>query len=672
MKNQRGSTTIMALTAMLVLSALAASFAYVTRRNVDIAANYAEGLQAQYTAESAIQLFYVAGQESVNPNNGWQAGQSSSLAEWDGQTWNNIVLPMGTANVTVSTSTVPSKKSGQNTYKIQAVGMAGGVNRLAYVDGMDIYNTGTSSTSYNVNTVTTASLIHSGNVWTNEGSSYPWQLPADLSNTTSPAVSPGSTDGEWPALASQVLFNDSLGMNFSPQAQLSLVFRVNYYITLTKVPNASGDGSGYGIYYLAKKSADQTQPGDPSNPTAYVVQYDPGLHPGYGSPPGSAWPSSNNAWGAAFGTNGSGNAANWPYGAFLVKKVWNDGKDGWQNEVWDKSGGYNDSCAFQDNIELTQRYFDSSGNIQPNLDAASLANTDSNNGSVYSRWWALQPAGLTPGLSQPVVMRVPTAFGYDRYGNYDAGSPELTPAYDERPPDLRIAYTLGALFEGNPWQAATYYPGGAKVTTGAYVNDPIDKRLMWVAATAGVSGNSNPFPADANGNALQPQPGQEISDGGVLWIAQAAPTPLQVAETVLNSGISIAKISMADLNFRINSVNGTVPQNDPYGIPFTMLNGSKNKITIELWADNQGNRIHVIRVNDVVVLAFNDRYESYSQNPNYHAIIGQGWEQNPALDPRGTGVRVWNAVAEFYTADNYGQTIQETYTTNSSEGIWGR
>jgi hypothetical protein len=228
-----------------------------------------------------------------------------------------------------------------------------------------------------------------------------------------------------------------------------------------------------------------------------------------------------------------------------------------------------------------------------------------------------------------------------------------------RPPDLQIAYTLGNIAEGNPWQANTYYPVGAKVAVGVWTSDTMNTRMVWVATTAGISGSSKPLFLS-----YLPGSGATVADNNVIWKAQHAPTPEDVANSILtNDGFSVAKISMADLNFRVDSVNGTNSASEPYSMPFTMLQGSKNEITIELWADNKGNRIHVIRVNDVLALGFNDRAGTTKYN-----IIPKDWELSPASDPRGTGIRVWEATADFFSSGNYGQTLSE----KPSYGIWAK
>lgn len=650
MQSERGSVTIMAITAMLVLATGAASYAYVTNRNVNITTLYANGLQAQYSAEAAVRTVYVAGQESLKTANGWKTGENSALADWanlNAPVTINLPNAMGSAQTTISLIPKTTK------YYVQAVSSVNNASRMAYNSGIDLTTTTTTTTTETttetITTVTTAALIQSGRTWLNT-SSYKWQLPTNIDDTTSPAKSPGSGTSAWSSIASQVLFNDGLGLStFKATNSLQLVFRVNYYIKLTNVPSGASSGSGYGIYYLAKKFS-TTSVGDPGDPTSYVLQYDPGLHPGYGSPPGGV------AWGAAFSTN---NTSNWPYGAFLVKKTWSDGISGWQNEVWDESGSYNDSCAFQDNNELTQRYY-TSGSIQPTFSSTNLVSTN------FSSSWALQPVSTTPTTSMPVVTQAPTAFGYGSNGIFSA---ELTTKYRQRPPDLRIAYTLGNIAEGNPWQQSTYYPIGAKIAMGIGVNDALNNRLVWQATTAGVSASSKPSNMNITSSTL-PAVGTTVQDGTVIWTVMAAPTPAAVANAILTNQVSIAKISMSDLNARIDSVNGSVAQTNPFNIPFSMIQGSKNKLTIELWADNLGNRIHVIRVNDVLALGFNDRAgKSYD-------IIPANWELNPTLNPRGTGIRVWNAAAEFYTADNYGQTVSNTTTTTSTStsnyGVWGK
>jgi len=129
---------------------------------------------------------------------------------------------------------------------------------------------------------------------------------------------------------------------------------------------------------------------------------------------------------------------------------------------------------------------------------------------------------------------------------------------------------------------------------------------------------------------------------------------------------------MADLKYRLDSVNGTSggpdqSLTDSYSLPFSMVQGNKNKITIELWVDNNNNRVQLIRVNDVLVLAFNDSYASGKKN-----IMGQNWESSPSTTPLGSGLRIWNAAAEFYTVENYGQLSWTSYTSSSNYGTWSR
>jgi hypothetical protein len=201
------------------------------------------------------------------------------------------------------------------------------------------------------------------------------------------------------------------------------------------------------------------------------------------------------------------------------------------------------------------------------------------------------------------------------------------------------------------------------VAVGVWTDDPLNNRLVWVATNGGNSGATKPSQLSS-----LPQAGKQVNDGVVVWEARQARTPEEVANYVCANGISIAKISMADLKFRIDSVNGTATRSEPYGIPFAMVEGNKNKITVELWIDNQDNRIHLIRVNDVLALAFNDRYDYSTYTYKKYNILPDNWV--PGGSPTyGTGLRVWNAAVRFYTAENYGQTV-----TGSDCGIgeWGR
>ncbi|MBP2653922.1 MAG: hypothetical protein H6Q73_1491 [Firmicutes bacterium] len=642
MRRQRGSMTIMAIMAMLVLATGAATVSYITSRNAKIAQEYANGLQAQYSAEAAVKTAYVAGQESVKTANGYKNGEKSALADWVGSTI-SLGLPgsiMGTAKVSISYVQGATTK-----YYVQALGTANGATRLAYNSGIDLTSTTTTTMTDTYTTVTAASLIASGNTYigaSNSGgkvnSALAWSLPDDLTNPTSPAKSPGygTANNAWSSVYSCVLFNDILGQaGYSATAALQTVFRVNYYVLLTNIDSA--DGAGYGIYYLATKTQNSATKawlaGDAGDPTAYVVQYDPGLNPGYKSC----------AWGAVYSKPLN---INWPYGAFLVKKVMADGFDGSQNEVWDESGTYDDNYAFQDNNELKQRCY-----------------VESDRGYAIASDWdlpALRPVvtNSATSVSAPSLTRVPTLFGYMADGTF---LPDKTGQYRERPPDLRIAYSLGDLAEGNSWFKNTYYPQGAKVAVGVYMADALDNRMVWVAANAGKSGASKPAALSR-----VPPAGAIVTDGTVTWVAQAAPTSAEIAKAVVDGKISIAKISMADLKYRIDIVNGTSVDNSVYSIPFAMVAGNKNKITIELVADNQGNRVQLIRVNDVLALAFNDVYSSYKHN-----IIPKDWELSPTKTQLGTGIKIWNAAALFYTVDNYGQTVSEATTITSNYGIWG-
>lgn len=636
----------MAIIAMLVLAAGSSSYIYVANRNVNLATEFNNGLQAQYSAEAAIRIVVEAGKESVKKANGY-AGGNSALDDWAKITTDmkkvDFTLPgkMGSAKLKVTGPTATGR------YTAEALSSVNNASRLLVNRDFSPINIDPAK-ELEIK-VTTASLIASakqaGKTWfansdTGNKTNYGWILPTNLNSETDPAKSPGFNDvgayaDAWKKITSQVLFDDTLGYStYQASENLELVFRVNTYIKLVDVPSDKVSGSGYGVYYLAEKN----NLAGAANPTSYIVQFDPGLHPGYGSPPGGT------AWGAAYGTSGTGvgNASDWPYGAFLVKKT----KDksvigsiakGPQNEVWDESGTYNDHCGFQDNNEWIQQYYNTAGTKQT-LD---LANSST---------WALQPVSTTPSTTAPTLTRVPTSFGITYTGKYR-----------NRPPDLRIPYTLGDIAEGNPWRPKTYYPVGAKVAVGVWVDKPIDNRMVWVATVAGVSGSTSKLPTTS------PQVGdQVINDGGVTWTAQKAPTPKEVAKSILAKGsFSVAKISMADVNFRVNSVNGTTSRTDPYSVPFTMLKGSKNKITVELWADSNGNRIHIIKVNDVLVLGFNDKYVNGKIN-----IIPENWELNPSAVPRGTGLRVWNAKAEFYTTDNYGRTISTA--TSGEYGDWGR
>jgi len=650
---ERGSVTILAITAMLVLAAGAASYSYVTSRNTEISTKYANGLQAQYSAEAAVKTFYVVGRvdNTIAKLNDYVS---------DTNTY-NLTLPgaMGTAQGTIkSTSTA-------NIFNVEAVATFKDATRRAYNSSMDFSTTShTTETLIDTTTVSNiADLIKAGSKWDSSSGLTStvgygnWTATTDSAGN-SVILSPGY-NSNWASISSKVLFNDTLGLSsYSPTATLSLMYRVNYYVTLNKVP-ASASGTGYGIYYLAKKTSADVA-GNASNVTAYVVQFDPGLNPSYSVPSGFS------GWGAAR----SSDTSTWPYGAFLVKKVVS------ANEVWDENSGsnYNIHYGFQDNNELTQRYDNSSGYIQPSLTATNLIS------SSNSSSWALQPASTTPGTAAPTVTQVPTAFGYSYAANSTGTfSTELTGNYRARPPDLRIAYTLGNLAEGNPWQPKTYYPVGSKVAVGVWVDKALSTRMVWVATQAGVSSGISTTDTTAKPTLLKsvPASGTTVVDGSVIWTAKLAPTPAEVAKAILSyqntagtSRFSIAKTSMSDLKFRVDTVNGSTADitNTYYSMPFAMIQGNKNKTTIELWADNLGNRVHVIRVNDVVVLGFNDR------SGKVHDIIPEKWELTPTADPRSTGIRVWNAAAAFYTAENYGQTTTQTttQTTSSNYGFWGK
>lgn len=638
---QRGSATLMALVAMLVLVVGAASVAYMSTGNVNIMSNYADGVEAQYAAESAVRLVYVTGVAAENPN--FLPLVDSGTNEY------GLKLPgvvPGSAKIRVN------RLSTDKVYKIRSVASYKNVSRVAYDRNMDFRTGQVTDVEETYTEITADKLVKDAkSTWVSKGDAK-W-TPKESGSTV--MLSPGYNDvgsNGWKNIYSAIFFNDSLGLdNFTLLNKLQLVFRVNYYITLVKVPG-TGAGTGYGVYYLAPKY----QPSDKNHssaknilnsacdPTAYVVQYDPGLNPTYDT---SNLPKYG-AWGAQY-TDDNKQRLAWPYGAFLVKKTWWDGKEGAQTEVWDNSGAYHDHFAFQDNNELMQGYYQQSNPITLKIDTG-LRNTDN----------ALLPVVNAPAASPPTVTRVPTAFGLKANGT--SNPPNMTGLYSERPPDLRLAYALGDIAEGNPWQANTYYPVGAKVAVGVWVDNALNKRLVWVAAKAGVSGGTKP-------NQLMQLPalGNTVADGGVIWEARKAPTPEEVANYVCAKGISIPKISMSDMKFRIDSVNGKNTAGDPeYSLPFSMLQGEKNKITIELWIDDRNNRVHIIRVNDVLALAFNDSWKSGKYN-----ILPKGWYPGGSSQSFSTGLRVWYAAAEFYTKENYGQTLT-TSTHTQHMGEWGR
>jgi len=652
MRTQRGSTTIMAIMAMLILTVAAASFAYMTRRNVIIAQSYDNGLKAQYFAEAAVRLMYVAGRESVNTANGW-TNEPSLLDNLAGKGTRTIKFADGNADVTVSKGADPS------TYKVWAQAQYNGASRVAINDKMSTSITGTPQTLGYYTKGTAGSMlknaIENNNAYCTD-STLSWKLPADINDTSSPAFSPGygTLEGDahsWSNTRSQVLFGDSLGLpGFAISSSLQLLFRVNYYIKLTNVPS-SGGGSGYGVYYLAwHTGSDKTGSATPGDPTAYVAQFDPGLNPTYNvSNTDMSKFTADGVWGAAF-TNNVNDMNAWPYGAFLVKKVWsqNNATITQQTEVWDENGGndYYDHYAFQDNNEWTQ-----SPSISPSVTKSSKS------------------------TAMPSVTTVPTAFGSS------LGS-TMTGKYRVRPPDLRIPFTLGQLAEGDAWKLGTTYPKDAKVAVGVWVSDPLNNRVVWVAQTLkpGIS-TKNPTTLyyKTHTSSDYPAAGDSVTEYAsngttpiITWTAVAAPTSAQIAQNVMNSGISLAKISMADLKYRLDSVNGTSggpdqSLTDSYSLPFSMVQGNKNKITIELWVDNNNNRVQLIRVNDVLVLAFNDSYASGKKN-----IMGQNWESSPSTTPLGSGLRIWNAAAEFYTVENYGQLSWTSYTSSSNYGTWSR
>jgi len=240
LKEQRGSATLIALLAMIVLASITG--AYLTTSSAGLSTtksySYGEGINAQAAAEAGIKYAW-ANALYTTPD---------ATRVWNYQNYFSVPIHMDSSDNTSPTFTItvqpvaqlPADVSNSSYYQITSVGTAGTTTRSiqAY-----ILVPGTQPP-------TLLQLIAEGHTASGQP---PWGI---INGTYAEAVNDENTYQE-------ILF----GQQVSATNGFTLQFQVNLVNTN---PDQTTD-CGYGIYYLAS--------GNPNNMSAYVLQYDPGLSP---------------------------------------------------------------------------------------------------------------------------------------------------------------------------------------------------------------------------------------------------------------------------------------------------------------------------------------------------------------------------------------------------------
>lgn len=237
-KAQKGSATLLALLAMLILGTSAGVYAMSTRT---VLKNNDE-ISAQYAAEAGvIYTLAHAKQNTVITTGIWDQTSFPSTAVSLDNTANSpsftIILTLISSNITLLDPTGKPLECAY--YKITSLGKAGSTTR-----SIDAYMTIPRPPT----PISTFELMkdadYSGSKWT-----------IDNTNPDTPFATAPSDEYH------QVLFKDTIDANKG--------FNLNYNVNLGAITTGHSGDNGYGIYYLATGNAD--------NLTGYVLQYDPGL-----------------------------------------------------------------------------------------------------------------------------------------------------------------------------------------------------------------------------------------------------------------------------------------------------------------------------------------------------------------------------------------------------------
>lgn len=236
-QTQKGSATILALLAVLILGLSTSIYAMSAKTGI----KHGDELAAQYAAEAGITYALAHAKQHTDITTGqWTTKLPTNPIALDS---NNVNSPTFTITLTLLSSDTTLKDVTGTLrcayYKITSLGKAGNTTR-----SLDAYLT----IPLPPTPISTFELMKDADY-----SGSKWNI-----NTTDPNNPFASAPADQ---YYQVLFKDTIDAKQG--------FNLNYNVNLGKItPGHSGD-TGYGIYYLATGNAD--------NMTGYVLQYDPGL-----------------------------------------------------------------------------------------------------------------------------------------------------------------------------------------------------------------------------------------------------------------------------------------------------------------------------------------------------------------------------------------------------------
>lgn len=253
-KAQKGSVTLMALLAMLILGTSAGLYMMAAGSGIGNRQNYGDSISAQYAAEAGVMYVLAHAKENTSAATGkWDNSTLSTATNSLDSTKKNS--PTFIVKVTLLTTTLKEPDGtvfNGKYYRITSVGKAGNTTR-----NIDAYLTIPATDP--PSPITTFDLMkdadYSGNKWS-------------MNNTDPHKPFASAPDDEY----YQVLFKDTVYANDENHKDKTgnKGFTLNYNVNLVKTTPGHSNDTGYGIYYLATGNAD--------NMTAYVLQYDPGLN----------------------------------------------------------------------------------------------------------------------------------------------------------------------------------------------------------------------------------------------------------------------------------------------------------------------------------------------------------------------------------------------------------
>lgn len=239
-RTQKGSATVFALLAMLILGA--STSVYMMSAGTGV--KNGDALSAQYAAEAGVTYVLAHAKENTVITTGsWNTDSLlSTPVSLDGAN-----SPTFTIKLTLisSDTTLADSKGTVNQplrcayYKITSLGKAGSTTRSVYAY-LTIPLPPTPVSTFDL----MKDADYSGNRWS-------------MDNTDPDKPFASAPIDEY----YQVLFKDTMSATQG--------FNLNYNVALNKITTGHSGDTGYGIYYLAS--------GNAKNMTAYVLQYDPGL-----------------------------------------------------------------------------------------------------------------------------------------------------------------------------------------------------------------------------------------------------------------------------------------------------------------------------------------------------------------------------------------------------------